>query len=115
VLGLVTGVWVIYIQHFANTEPGVIGGSDTIFVVGAFLALVSLVSFQGFRWGFVVGAVLSAVVIVLVGLLWGHYTQNDEWATLILAAATIVLDVVASRPSRALSEKDSPLNLPVFG
>jgi hypothetical protein len=84
-------------------------------VVGAILILASLVSIAGVRWSFIFGAALSAIIIARVALLWGSYPASDEETTLALSAVTFLVDVVASRPSKALSEKDSPLNLPVFG
>jgi hypothetical protein len=84
-------------------------------VVGAILVLASLVSIAGVRRGFMFGVILSAIIIARVALLWGSYPAADEETTLALSAVTLLVDVVASRPARGLSEKDSPLNLPVFG
>jgi hypothetical protein len=82
---------------------------------GVILAIVSLASFTGFRLTFILGAVLSAAVLVVVGLTWGSYGTDESAAAAGLAVAALIVDIVASRPSRGLSEKDSPLNLPVFG
>ncbi|HVC27336.1 MAG TPA: hypothetical protein VND40_04175 [Nitrososphaerales archaeon] len=82
---------------------------------GVILAIISLVSFTGFRLTFVLGAVLSAAVLVTVGLTWGTYATDESAAAAGLAVVTLTVDAVASRPSKGLSEKDSPLNLPVFG
>jgi hypothetical protein len=79
------------------------------------LAVVSLVSFTGLRLTFVLGAVLSAAVLVTVGLTWGTYPTDDSAAAAVLSLVALAADALASRPSRGLSEKDSPLNLPVFG
>ena len=79
------------------------------------LAVVSLVSFTGLRLTFVLGALLSAAAVVTLGLTWGTYPTDDAIAVAALSLVALVLDAVASRPSRGLSEKDSPLNLPVFG
>ncbi|MDA4132169.1 MAG: hypothetical protein OK454_03470 [Thaumarchaeota archaeon] len=84
-------------------------------VVGAILVLASLVAIAGVRRSFILGAVLSAIVIARVALLWGTYPAADEETALALSAVTFLVDVVASRPAKGLSEKDSPLNLPVFG
>jgi len=91
-------------------------GLDTVLLAAAVvLAVVSLVSFTGLRLTFVLGAALSAAVLVTVGLTWGTYPTSDSVAAAGLSLVALVVDVVAARPSRALSEKDSPLNLPVFG
>jgi len=88
---------------------------SALLAAGAILAIVSLISFTGVRLTFVLGAILSAAVLVTVGLTWGTYPGNDSTALAGLALAALIIDAVASRPSRGLSEKDSPLNLPVFG
>jgi hypothetical protein len=84
-------------------------------VVGAILALASLVSIAGVRRSFIFGAILSAIMIARVALIWGSYPAADEETTLALSVVTFLVDMVASRPAKGLSEKDSPLNLPVFG
>jgi hypothetical protein len=91
------------------------GLENALLAVGAILAIVSLVSFTGIRLTFVLGAVLSAAALVVVWLTWGTYPTDDSTAVAGLSLATLVVDAFASRPSRGLSEKDSPLNLPVFG
>ena len=111
VLGLITGIWAMYVQH----DLLVHGASTPLLVAGALLALASVVSLGGFRFVFVVGAVLSLVTLVLVADIWGDFPKGDELATVLLAIVTALVDIGASRPSKALSEKDSPLNLPVFG
>jgi hypothetical protein len=86
-----------------------------LLAAGVILAVVSLVSFTGLRVTFALGAVLSAAALVAVGLTWGTYPTDGSVAVAGLSLAALVIDVVGSRPSRGLSEKDSPLNLPVFG
>ena len=76
--------------------------------------MASLVSIAGVRRGFILGAILSAIIIARVALLWGTYPAADEETTLALAAVALLVDVVASRPTKGLSEKNSPLKLPVF-
>jgi len=89
---------------------------DTVLLAaGVILAVVSLVSFTGLRLTFVLAGVLSAAALVTLGLTWGTYPTDDSIAVAALSLFALVLDAVASRPSRGLSEKDSPLNLPVFG
>ncbi len=86
-----------------------------LLAAGVILAVVSLVSFTGLRLTFALGAVLSAAALVTLGLTWGTYPTDDSIAVAALSLVALVLDAVASRPSRGLSEKESPLNLPVFG
>ena len=88
---------------------------EPLLVAGAILAIVSLVSFTGLRPAFIIGAILSAAVLAIVALTWGTYATNNAAATAALSTITLLVDAVASRPSKGLSEKDSPLNLPVFG
>ena len=76
---------------------------------------VSLVSFAGFRATFVAGSVLSVAILALALFMWATDGTTDLLASVVLAALSAATDAVASRPARALSEKDSPLNLPVFG
>jgi hypothetical protein len=60
--------------------------------------------------------VLSAAVLVTLALTWGTpFATNDSIAAAVLSTAALLVDAVASRPSKELSERDSPLNLPVFG
>jgi len=96
----------------ATPNPGL---DNVLLGAGAILAVVSLVSFTGLRLTFILGAALSAAVLVTVALTWGTYSTDDSAAIAGLSLVAVVIDAVASRPSRGLSEKDSPLNLPVFG
>jgi hypothetical protein len=125
-LGVVTGLWAVYVSRFVTPSPlcslcspplgdDLHSADPWLGVVGAILVLASLVSVAGVRRSFILGAVLSAIVIARVALLWGTYPVADEETALALSAVTFFVDVVASRPARGLSEKDSPLNLPVFG
>ena len=91
------------------------GFDNALLAAGAILAIVSLVSFTGIRATFALGAILSAAALVVVGLTWWTYPTDDSIAVAGLSLAALVIDAVGSRPSRGLSEKDSPLNLPVFG
>jgi hypothetical protein len=54
-------------------------------------------------------------VLVAVAITWGTYATDYSAAAAVLSLVAVMVDAVASRPSRGLSEKDSPLNLPVFG
>jgi hypothetical protein len=129
ILGLVNGAWAAYIAFVAlnatyNCGPG--GCPESMFafvpyargqvVAGGLLVIVSLISFTGRRPTFVLGGVLSAAVLVTLALTWGTpFATNDSIAAAVLSTTALGVDVVASRPSKELSERDSPLNLPVFG
>ncbi len=125
VLGVVTGLWAAYVSYIVAPSPtcspclhppsGLHNADPWLGVVGAILVLASLVAIAGVRKSFILGAILSAIMIARVALLWGNYPAMDQATAVALSAITLVVDVVASRPSKALSEKDSPLNLPVFG
>ena len=88
---------------------------NALLAAAVVLAVVSLVSFTGLRMTFVLGAVLSMAVLVTVGLTWGTYPTDGSIAAAGLSLVALVVDALASRSSKGLSEKDSPLNLPVFG
>lgn len=114
----------IYVQYstvvpacvsLCNPGLGGIGSPTYMAVIGGILLLASLVSLTGFRATYVLAAVLSAVLLLRVFLLWSDFSSIDSALVAVLSTVTIVLDAVASRPAKALSEKDSPLNLPVFG
>ena len=79
------------------------------------LAVVSLLSLTGVRVAFMVGAILSGIVLVVILASWGRFTTGDTVVAAMLSSAALAADILASRPSKGLSEKDSPLNLPVFG
>lgn len=117
VIGLVDGVLAAFmvISGPAVPAPPSPELENALLAAGAILAIVSLVSFTGIRLTFALGAVLSAAALVTVGLTWGTYPTDASIAVAGLSLAALVMDVVGSRPSRGLSEKDSPLNLPVFG
>ena len=132
VVGLVDGVLAAFMVIFGPVQgplcqgPGICVGplqqpipnpelDNILLAAGVVLAVVSLVSFTGLRLTFALGAILSAAALVAVGLTWGTYSTDDSIAVAGLSLAALVTDAVGSRPSRGLSEKDSPLNLPVFG
>jgi hypothetical protein len=132
VTGLVDGVLAAFmvilgpVQGHLCLGPGICIGptsqpipnpelDNVLLAAGVILAVVSLVSFTGLRLTFALGAILSAAALVTVGLTWGTYPTDDSIAVAGLSLAALIIDVVGSRPSRGLSEKDSPLNLPVFG
>jgi hypothetical protein len=128
ILGLVNGAWAAYIAFIAlnstyNCPEGGCPASTFAFLPyaqvqvagGALLVVVSLLSLTGRRPTFIVGAVLSAVVLATLALSWGTYATNDSIASAVVSLASLAVDAVASGPSKELSERDSPLNLPVFG
>ena len=128
ILGLVNGAWAAYIAFLAlnatyNCPNGGCPASTFGFmpyaqgqvVAGGLLVAVSLLSFTGRRPAFILGALLSVAVLAMIALSWGTYSSNDSIPAGILSAASLAVNALASSPSRELSEKDSPLNLPVFG
>lgn len=135
VLSLVTGCWAAFVAYygansvvpcppFSQCILELQGGSGllppaelqgALFILGAILAIDSLVSFVGIRASFVLGAVLSVGVLAIVAIQWGTYSGNYSATALVLSLLAVVADVVASRPAKALSEQSNPMNLPVFG
>ena len=127
-LSVISGLWTAYIALVALTATyncPVHGCPASLFafvpyaqvqaVAGGALAVVAVVSLARPRPAFLAGAALSAVALVALALAWGTYTSQDAYVAAALSILSLVVDAVASRPSRALSERDSPLNLPVFG
>lgn len=129
VLGILDGGWAAYVAADGTvqknpctalgpfcTGPTSAGPVDTLLLtLGAILFLVSAISFAGLRIAFMGGAGLAVLVIACVAIRWSSLAANDAAAAAVLSVATLLVDLVASRPARALSERDSPLNLPVFG
>jgi len=128
VLSLLNGAWAAYIAYYytyhlptCSLSPSGCSGAaspelhSALLAVGAILAIDALVSFAGLRATFMVGVGLSALVLVLVADQWGTFSGTDSTVALVLSVLAIVVDAVASRLSKGLSEEDSPLNLPVFG
>lgn len=83
-------------------------------VVGAALVVASLVSLKGFGWAFLLDAGLSVAVLALVIAKWGAYGSNSLPSAILTVAAT-AFGLVGSRSAKGLAEKDSLMNLPVFG
>ena len=86
-----------------------------LFIVGAILVVVSVVSFVVPRFTFVVSAVLSVGVLAIIAARYSRFNPDLALVTAFLATVALIADAFAARPSKALAEKDSPLNLPVFG
>lgn len=135
VLSLLAGIWAAFVAYYGTNSlfpcqpfstcilqlrgsSGPLSSSELqalLFIVGAILALDALVSFAGIRVTFVIGSVLATVILAILALQWGDYFVNYSIAALVLSLLAVVVDSVASRPSRALSEQNNPMNLPVFG
>ena len=114
VLSLLTGLWALYV-YFAVHAGG--GGSlfSLLAAVGGLLIVDSLISLAGLRVSYLVGSALSVVLLLVVALQWGDFGSADAVVGVVLSICAAATDVVASRPAKGLAEKDSPLNLPVFG
>ena len=124
VLSLLNGLWAVYVQHthltpLCGSLCGTSGFTSSptfwLAVAGTILVADSLVSFAGVRVSFAAGVGLSALVLVIVAVQWRSYVVTDAEVAVALSIVSAALDAVAWRPAKALSEKDSPLNLPVFG
>ncbi len=117
VLSLLNGAWAIYIHYYGLSTQVTSAPVATIWVavVGGILVVDSLISLVGVRVSFAFGAALSAVVLARVALEWSGYVAAEVEVAAVLSVISIVLDIIAFRPAKGLAEKDSPLNLPVFG
>lgn len=135
VLSLLAGCWAAFVAYYGTNlvscppfstcilelqgggagplSPSELQGA--LFIVGAILALDALVSFAGIRVSFLVGSVLATVVLLIIAIQWGTYSDSDALVAVVLSLLAVVADVVASRPAKALSEQSNPMNLPVFG
>ena len=99
------------------------GLEHIVLVLGFILLVDSLVCFLAFSRAFYVSAALSVLVLLLVFFSVGSATVSIQaWASypaipisIMLAIATLVLDVVAARRKTYVSDELHPLNLPVFG
>ncbi len=127
-VSLISGVWAAYVALVALTATYMCplnGCPPSLFefvpysqaqaVAGGALAVAAVVSLAMPRPALLAGAALSAVALGAVALAWGAYTLQDATVSAALSTVSLVVDAVASRPSRGLSERESPLNLPVFG
>lgn len=123
--GLAAGLWAAYIAASALNTPTLcpLNGCTASWsalaqvqeIAGGLLVVVSLVSLAGIRQIFVLGAILAALLLATLFLAWGTYASASAELAAVLSVLALGTDAVASRPSRGLAEKDSPLNLPVFG
>jgi hypothetical protein len=126
ILSLLNGLWSTYIAIAAMNAPASCpeGGCPTtaytylltlLLVVAVALVVDSLTSFRGFRVSFILGAVLSALVVGLVALQWSSFGATVSAVSVLLSVLSVVSDILATRPSKPISEQSHPLNLPVFG
>lgn len=120
VLSLLNGALAVYMHYYGApfactlcTAPS--PGTVWLAVAGGVLVVGSLVSLVGVRASFAVDTALCALIVMLFAVQWGSYDISAAPWVVALSAICIVLNALAFRPARGLSEKDSPLNLPVFG
>lgn len=122
---MAAGLWAAYIAASALNTPTfcTLNGCPASWsafaqgqeIAGGLLVVVSLISLVGIRLMFVLGAILAAILLATLFLAWGTYASASAELAAVLSVLALGTDAVASRPSRGLAEKDSPLNLPVFG
>ena len=122
---LANGLWALYIAitplgsvyhcPLGGCPPGLLLYPALLLVAGAITVLVSLISFAGFRVAFIAGSVLSGAIVALSLFWWATDGTSNPLASAAIAAVSTAVDAVASRTARGLAERDSPLNLPVFG
>ena len=119
-LSLVDGLWTVvagaeWRQIFGIYMRSHVSDNLILMALGVVLVIDALVCFRGVLEAFYVSVVLA--VIAVVGMLsWGVQVGNGGFLlTLVLAAATIVVDLLAARRKTWVPEEDHPLNLPVFG
>ena len=128
ILGLVSGLWAAYIAFvFVTTPiplscpvtgcpaPANLSSARVQAADGGLVAVVSVISLTERRLAFMINAILSATILVTLGLTWGTYSANGTDIAFGLSGLALVVNAVASRPAKELAERDSPLNLPVFG
>lgn len=124
VLGVANGAFASYIAMgplnatyncpFNGCPASMFYDYQALVVVGLLLVVAALVSLKGFGWAFLLSGGLSIAVLALVVVKWGAFGSNSL-PSVVLAVAAAAVEFAGSRPERELSEKDSPLNLPVFG
>jgi uncharacterized membrane protein len=118
VFSLLTGLSVAFVLPRgleSASDTGITRLGGLVFIIGAVLAIFAVASFVVPRITFIVSAILSASVLLTVAVRFGRFNQDVALVTAVLATVALVTDAFAARPSKGLSEKDSPLNLPVFG
>lgn len=134
-LSLLAGAWTTFVAYYGTNSVspclpfstcivelqggyGSLSPSElqsALFIVGAVLVIDALISFAGMRATFILGSVLSTTVLAILAIQWGTYSVTYSMAALVLSLLAVVADFAASRPARALSEQNNPMNLPVFG
>ena len=88
--------------------------AQALAIAGGVLVVDSIVSFKGFRWSMLLGAVLSLVVLGLVVIEWGAY-GSGSLPSAGLSVAAAVVGTFASSSTKDIPDQAHPLNLPVFG
>jgi hypothetical protein len=122
-VGVLAGAWAVVLSWGVGpSEVCPAGGcpfpvlQGLVPVLGVLLILDSLVCFVGLRSAFQVGGALAAVIAAIALAYWAGQTGGGYWAVLVvLSLASLILDLLAQRPSRQLREQANPMNLPVFG
>ena len=123
-MGLLNGAWAAYIAigplnatyhcPLNGCPASMFAYAQALAIAGGILVVSSLVSFKGFGWALLIDAALSLAVLGLVAVNWSTYGSNSL-PSAVLAVVAAAMEIVGSRPAKVLAEKDSPLNLPVFG
>ena len=100
---------------------GLLGGAALVLAV--LLLLDGAVGIWGARYAYTAGAVLSAVLLVL--LFWVAWVDSGYpylsavvsycEVGIALAAVALVADALGGRGGAGISEQANPMNLPVFG
>lgn len=83
--------------------------------IGVLLVLDSIVCFVGFRLAFPVGGLFSVAIAAIALFDSGGLTIGVYASLGLVSLVALVLDLVAMRSKRVLSEQGNPMNLPVFG
>jgi len=118
VFSLLTGISAALLlpgELLRASDSGVTRLGGLLFIVGAVLVIFAVVSFVVPKYTFVVSAALSIAVLGIIAFRYDRLNPDLATATAVFATVAVIVDVLAARPSKELSEKDSPLNLPVFG
>ncbi len=89
--------------------------SPLLLASGIVLLVDSAICFAGLRPAFALAAGLSGFSAILVVIQSGTLLALYPLASVLLAAAAVVLDILAARFRPRVSEQAHPMNLPVFG
>jgi hypothetical protein len=120
-VSIINGAWTVIAGYYWNklldvpTYSGPVGHNLIVEVVGIILLLDSLVCLLGTSRAFYASAIVSVIALALEVLGGAQVTTAGFIFSLVLALATLGLDVMAARKRTMIAEEDHPLNLPVFG